>query len=498
MGWDAMCCKIENDGRAGIGGENVIGDYIIQDLLGEGAFATVFLAVQKAAGRQVALKVLKPDGLGDMQRRIERFERETRLCADLCHPNIVRLLDKGRTANGRLFAAFEYVPGETLKDLLLREGGLPAAVVGELMMQVLDALVAAHKAGVVHRDLKPGNIMISPAGREHRVKVLDFGIGALTSGVNQAGYKRLTITHETIGTPAYSAPEQLRGEAPTSKSDIYAWGLLMLECLTGRPVMCGNSLAEVFHNQLSPADVPLPPAVADHPLGLLLRRALQKKPELRIGDAEQLHEKFSSIDLAGLVGPFDINGEDPGVKCNDTATLTWPNAAAGTFSGECRQITVLACSLGMAVGPEAQYDFKELDTMYMEQLGRCLDIVTRYGGYHAGTLGDSILIYFGYPRTTDCDVCRAVQAASRLVVTVKKQNVLVRARSGIRFEVRAGIHTGIVVHRCGEVPSGVTPNTALELMRRARPGTVLASVSSGCLPERHIGTALYSGVETIK
>lgn len=478
-----MCYKIKNNGRAGIddngrnrrGGE-AIGGYKTRGLLGEGAFATVFLAEQEITGRQVALKVLKPGGLGNMQRRIQRFERETRLCADLCHPNIVHLLDKGRTADGRLFAVFEYVPGETLKDLLLRKGALPAVTAGKLMIQVLDALVAAHKAGVVHRDLKPGNIMITTTGAEHRVKVLDFGIGALTPNVNQRDYKRLTITHETLGTPAYSAPEQLRGETPTIKSDIYAWGLLMIECLTGSRAMHGVSLAEVFHNQLSATDVPLPPAIAEHPLGLLLRRVLQKKPELRIGDAEQLHEKFRSIDLTDLVTPVAMNGANFDTRQNDTATLTL--TLPGARGGERRQITVLACNLGMVVDEEARYDLKELDMMHMEQLGRFLDIGTRHGGYHAGTLGDSVLLYFGYPYASDSDVARAARAASDLISAATEQNRVLGDLSGIRFEVRMGLHTGVIVNRYGEAPSGVTPNTALQLMRRARPGTVLASTTS--------------------
>lgn len=476
-----MCYKIKNNGRANDNGrywgdDEAIDGYKTQGLLGEGAFATVFLARQKVTGRQVALKVLKPDGLGNLQRRIQRFERETCLCADLCHPNIVRLLDKGRTAEGRLFAAFEYVPGETLKDMLLREGALPAVTAGKLMIQVLNALVAAHQAGVAHRDLKPGNIMITATGDEHHVKVLDFGIGALTSNVNQSGYTRLTITHETLGTPAYSAPEQLRGEAPTIKSDIYAWGLLMIECLTGCRAMHGVSLAEVFHNQLSATDVPLPPAIAGHPLGLLLRRVLQKKPELRIGDTRQLHEKFSSIDLADLVTPVVVNGTGLNARQNDTATLTLPDRDVA--DDERRQITVLACNLGMLVDEEAQYDLKELDLMHLEQLDGCLDIGTRHGGYHAGTLGDSILLYFGYPYASDNDVSRAARAASDLISAATEQNRVLGDRSSIRFEVRVGLHTGVVATRCGEAPSGVTPNTALELMRRARPGTVLASTTS--------------------
>jgi class 3 adenylate cyclase len=111
-------------------------------------------------------------------------------------------------------------------------------------------------------------------------------------------------------------------------------------------------------------------------------------------------------------------------------------------------------------------------------LSHCLDIGIRHGGYHAGTLGDSILLYFGYPYASDNDVSRAARAASDLISAATEQNRVLGDRSGIRFDVRLGIHTGIVAQRHGEAPSGITPNTALELMRRARPGTVLASTTS--------------------
>ena len=182
--------------------------YELGEQLGRGGFGTVFIGRQQSTGQIVAVKMLR---LGDTDeqernRKIGRFERETRLCADLHHPSIVRILDKGRTKDHHLFAVFEYVPGENLRDLLLREGALPAAKAGELMGQVLDGLACAHERGIVHRDLKPSNIMVSSASARWHAKILDFGIGTLVPDARKPDYRSLTISRETLGTPSYSAP----------------------------------------------------------------------------------------------------------------------------------------------------------------------------------------------------------------------------------------------------------------------------------------------------
>ena len=194
--------------------------YQVVDRLGEGGFGSVYLARRHSARQLVALKLQRrePSKRQPSPRDDQRFEREAHLCAALRRPHIVQLLDQGRTEDGQLFAAYQYVPGETLKEYIRRKGPLVAVEAGELMTQVLDALVCAHAHGVVHRDLKPQNIMVSSTGARPQAKVLDFGIGAVIPGARDSDYKSLTLTNEMIGTPAYSAPEQLRGEPPTLKT----------------------------------------------------------------------------------------------------------------------------------------------------------------------------------------------------------------------------------------------------------------------------------------
>ena len=304
-----------------------IKDYVIEAVIAEGGFGRVYKAIQKSIHQSVAIKTLKfHHNLGEHKKRkhISRFERETQLCAEMNHPNIVKLLDKGYTDQGDLYAVFEFVEGETLKDLIIKNSGLSPVETVHLMGQVLDALVSAHKKGIVHRDLKPQNIMVTHSGVAPIVKILDFGIGAITNEVQREDYVNVTLTKETIGTPAYSAPEQLRGEPPTVKSDIYAWGLVLLECLTGEQAIKGRTLAEVFQQQLSPGNIVIPPAIAGHELAELLRKVLDKVPETRIGDTSKLYHDFAQINIQNLVG--DIRKKRPihyGENDTEENNLAW-------------------------------------------------------------------------------------------------------------------------------------------------------------------------------
>ena len=162
---------------------NSIDNYTLLEKIGEGGYGIVYKAEQGSTGQIVAIKTIKfRDHIESAKKRqqLARFERETQLCAELHHPNIVQLLDKGYDDKGSPYAVFEYVSGHTLKTYITEHGNLSASVMASLMGQVLDALVCAHEKGVIHRDLKPHNIMVSQSGSKHYVKILDFGIGAFT------------------------------------------------------------------------------------------------------------------------------------------------------------------------------------------------------------------------------------------------------------------------------------------------------------------------------
>ena len=158
--------------------------YEIVSVLGDGSFGRVYLARQLSTGQDVAVKTVRireGDTSGDLQRHVERFRREMRLCAALSHPHIVHLRDSGELSDGTLFAVFEFVPGVTLREVIHGEGPLEQREAIRLMTQVLDALACAHAQGIIHRDLKPENIMVTRTGLQRNAMVLDFGLGGFAA-----------------------------------------------------------------------------------------------------------------------------------------------------------------------------------------------------------------------------------------------------------------------------------------------------------------------------
>src|SRR5215831_16996943 len=283
--------------------------YRIESHLGAGGFGDVFRAVQEKTGQLVAVKVLRPrygKGAPSIDRQIARFRREMRVCAELHHPHIVRLIDSGQTEAALLFSVFDYVLEEKLAEMLHDKGALPVRTAIELMSQVLDALVCAHGKGVIHRDLKPNNIMVSTTGSRPQITVLDFGISAFLEGMLMDEFDSLTITREILGTPSYAAPEQLRGETPSVKSDLYAWALVFAECILGHRVFEGPSAAEVAYRQLSADPVRLPERLQKHWLGVLLRWALEKDVSRRAGAANEIMERL--LEKRPLGDLVDANG----------------------------------------------------------------------------------------------------------------------------------------------------------------------------------------------
>lgn len=473
--------------------ERIYPGYETLALLGEGGGGTVYKARQSSTGQIVALKAIRVDSVSqaqagnDLTRVVERFERETQLCAQLHHPNIVRLLDKGVTVDGHLFAVFEYVPGETLREHLARRGAMSAVEAGMLMGQVLDALACAHEQGIAHRDLKPQNIMISQTGARLHAKILDFGIAAMVPESRQADYRQLTMTREAIGTPSYSAPEQLRGEPPTTRTDLYAWGLLFIECLTGRPAIEGITLAEIYHKQLSAIDVPVPTALLGHPLGELLRRVTQKSPHLRAADARVLFQEFQKINLGNIVGRLDLDvvtyeRQETGTHIGYEETSHAVNQPTLHMASdwreigfERRQITVLCFLLNLFDSADQALDIDVMDALQRDQLNLCCDTARRFGGYFAGALADSVVFHFGFPYVTDSDSRRAARTALELISQVNRRSRLLSANHGVSVEIRIGLHTGIVLSRPSQTPDGLAVNTAMRLARLAIPGKILTS-----------------------
>ncbi len=262
-----------------------LGTYEILSPLGAGGMGEVYRARDTRLGRDVAVKVL-PEAVASSPDRLARFEREARTVAGLNHPNIVTLFsveDEG----GIRFLTMELVEGQSL-DRLVTPGGLPLSRVLELSTPLADALVAAHERGVIHRDLKPGNVMVT---REGRVKVLDFGLAKLThveppaEGTTLDVSADVSITGEgqVVGTVPYMAPEQIRGEAADARTDLFALGIMLYELSTGRRPFTGTTWADVSSAILRDTPEPLTNVRADLPRDLerIVGRCLEKNPRDR-------------------------------------------------------------------------------------------------------------------------------------------------------------------------------------------------------------------------
>jgi Tol biopolymer transport system component len=262
--------------------------YRILDELGKGGMGVVYKAHDDHLDRFVALKLLPPERLTDLVRR-HRFVQEAKSASALNHPNIIHIYDVAEW-EGTLFLAMEFVPGKTLSELIGRKG-LPLKQALKYAAQIADGLAKAHSAGIVHRDLKPSNIMVTGDGL---VKILDFGLAKLTEVVDGEEETRtlesLTETGMIVGTASYMSPEQAQGYAVDARSDIFSFGAVLYEMLSGRKAFHGKSSMETLAQVLYQEPVPLQEIVQGVPSELekLVARCLRKDPERRLRSVADL------------------------------------------------------------------------------------------------------------------------------------------------------------------------------------------------------------------
>jgi eukaryotic-like serine/threonine-protein kinase len=262
------------------------GRYETGERLGSGGMSNVYKATDRILERTVAVKILA-EHLSDDERFVARFRREALAVAKLIHPNIVQVYDTG-IDEGRHYIVMEYVEGRSGAQILQRRGPIEPELAAEVGIQACAGLDYAHRRGIIHRDVKPGNLMVvgGPvgAGAEMTVKLTDFGIAR---AIEQT---RITQVGSVVGTAAYLAPEQVRGEEATPATDVYALGVVLYQFLTGRLPYEGSSLAELAVRQQN--EKPLPPSTYDGevpaPLGSAVLRALEGDPNRRYASAEEL------------------------------------------------------------------------------------------------------------------------------------------------------------------------------------------------------------------
>jgi serine/threonine protein kinase/tetratricopeptide (TPR) repeat protein len=493
--------------------------YELLSHLGTGGFGLVYKAKQLNTGQLVAIKIARHFEGPGTGGAVARFQREMSVVAQLGHPNIVRLIDAGQLPDGRLFTVLQLVHGITLDALFLREGPMRPPEAQHLMTQVLDALCSAHDLGVIHRDLKPANIMVTNMGARRNAMVLDFGIATYVKSVRDEGYQSLTPDGSVGGTPAYMAPEQLHGQESNPQSDIYAWGLVFLECLTGQRVVRGGTMAQNMFIHLRPEPHVVPPVIAAHPLGRMLRKALAKDPAQRYIDARSALNELLPCDVTRLPR-MPRSEQPPGTGKTPLMSTANPDQSRSGLPthmevepteqwsasyqphmnevtsvqprrhrdsanssqnvvAERRQLTTLACEIGPlaalseSLGPDELY----------ELLGQFRELVEQAIAGLEGTVervdGGRVVSYFGFPIAHEDDASRAAQAALEICRQVRLAQWKIPEVLG-RVDVHVGIHAGLVVTssvHMGEDVSivGDVSRIAVLLQDNAEPGSILVS-----------------------
>ena len=271
-------------------GSTFAGRYDIKESLGAGGMGVVYRAFDRELQEPVAIKTLRPEAMAGGTVALDRFKQEIRLARRIAHRNVVRTYDLGEQ-NGMYYLTMEYVEGTSLKQLIVTRGKLPVAVTLTVGKQLCRALEVAHAEGVIHRDIKPQNIVVEPSGF---LKVMDFGIARLA---NPPQGKGLTEAGTSIGTPDYMSPEQLSGAELDPRSDLYAAGVVLFECLTGRvPFEAETTWALVAkHLEEEPPDPRKFNADVPPELAAVILKAMAKTPADRYATAAELHDALALI-----------------------------------------------------------------------------------------------------------------------------------------------------------------------------------------------------------
>jgi serine/threonine protein kinase len=278
-------------------GKVVADKYRIGTLIGTGGYSKVYSARHEQLERAVAFKLLRADLVSNAE-RIKRFDLEARLASNLCHPHICAVYDCGILANGQPYLILEHLQGTSLSRILQEEGCLEPERAVRLLGQMSLALAHAHERGVVHRDLKPGNVMVVDSESGEAVKIIDFGLAKTFADDDR---EQLTHTGATIGTPCYMSPEQVRGEAVDCRSDIYSFGCLAYEILTGHKPVHGHSVFETMqgHLDLEPAPMSNGKREIAQDLQDITLRCLRKRPKDRYQSMAEVGEALAAFQTSG-------------------------------------------------------------------------------------------------------------------------------------------------------------------------------------------------------
>ncbi|HEX5474634.1 MAG TPA: AAA family ATPase [Vicinamibacterales bacterium] len=423
----------------------VVSHYTIGEPLGTGGMGIVYRAHDDRLGRTIALKFLPPH-LGANEDAKRRFLVEGRAAAALEHPNVCTIYEIGETPEGELFIAMPLYDGETLQARLAR-GPIPVDAAVALAREVALGLAAAHRLGIVHRDVKPSNVMLLPEGR---LKILDFGVAKMPDVT-------MTGSGTRIGTAAYMSPEQSRGDTVDLRTDVWSLGVVLYEMIAGRRPFDAETPSGLIYAILTNEPPPLSdvrPEV-DRRLSEAVARALAKTPARRFASMTE----FAAA-LDGLPRP------EAGVR------------TASTPAVERRHVTLLTSTISDYAGLIEQLDVAELEELVDRFHADAVDVMRQHGGLVNQAIGEEITALFGIPAGHEDDEMRAVRAALDLHARAREISTGGTRRAGLSIALHSGIAAGsTLVQRLREGPrryhlSGQAVQAALRLGATAARDTI--------------------------
>ncbi|MEE8522544.1 MAG: protein kinase [Thermoanaerobaculia bacterium] len=469
---------------------NEIGPYRLEKKLGKGGMGEVYRAYDRRLERRVALKQIRPRKASDPRAR-QRFLREARAAARLSHPAIVQVHDI-LEAEGGDWLVMELVEGHTLRRVL-SDGPMSTMEAIGLTIEIAGGLAEAHAEGIVHRDLKAENILVTTDGR---AKILDFGIAKRLDLESEAS---LTAEGQLLGTPQAMSPEQAMGRSIDHRSDLFSLGSLVYEMVTGTSPFAAagavKTLQRICTYRQTPAHKLTPDA--PRPLSDLIDNLLEKDPAHRPQSAAEV--ALAAKRLARNLGSGN-SVTHVAVPRNISAAIeaeTVDEPSTAVRLAERRQVTVMCCDLVSISNTTGSLDPEALYEVLPQFQSLADEVLERFGGHLESLLSHRLLVYFGFPQLRDDDAERAVGAALELIAAIEEYNAeLASGADSIELAVRIGIHTGkaVVLPSLREqLALGKTLDLATGLVALAAPNTVMISDATHHLTESSFSYEVQKG-----